>query len=183
LNGVSIHVIGEIGSDVTLPGFIAQLRAAGGRDVELYVDSVGGEVMTALAILTAVRGYRGAVRARVGALAASSATLVLMGVDEIIVSSSSMLMLHGPQGMALGTAETVRALAEALDRIHDAMVDAYVARLGEDRRAEVEDWLAGERWFNATESVAAGLADRIEDAPRMRLAARLGSPSFDLRLR
>src|SRR5919106_1142411 len=77
-----------------------------------------------------------------------------------------MLMLHDPSGLVIGTAADMRAMAEALDKMKAGMVAAYRDKSGRDD-AEIEALMAAETWLSAQESVARGLADRVEQPVKM----------------
>jgi ATP-dependent Clp protease, protease subunit len=81
-------------------------------------------------------------------------------------------MIHDPAGLVMGTAEDMRSMAEALDKVKGSLVQGYAARSG---RApdEIAALMAAETWFDAKDAIDAGLATRI--AEPVRIAA-----SFDI---
>jgi ATP-dependent Clp protease, protease subunit len=73
----------------------------------------------------------------------------------------------GPtSGVVMGTAQDMRAAAEALDRMKAGMVAAHCAKSGR-YDAEIEALMAVETWLSAQEAHALGLADRVEQPIRM----------------
>lgn len=143
---------------------------AGTTEIRLLINSPGGEVWDGLAILNALRAHSARVVAVVEGIAASAASFIAAGADELIMMRNSELMIHNAWGIAMGDAEELRLAADDLDR-HDRNIAAiYAEKSGRD----LEYWLgemAKDRFLTAEEAVADGLADRIEgdgDAPSAR---------------
>ncbi len=160
-----------------IDGFTAeQVRrqlGSGDKPIIVAINSPGGNVTDALAIYAALRDYAGTVTARVEGLAASAATLVMLGADEIVMAERALLMVHDPWTGAVGNAEEMRKTAAALDIHADTMAELYAERTGKNK-AEVESIMQAETWMSAEEAVAAGFAHRIEgqaEKPRLTAAA------------
>lgn len=153
------------------------IRAATGP-LTLRINSPGGYVMEGLAIIAAVRDYRGKVTAYIDGLAASMASAVAAACDECIMAEASMLMVHNPWDVAIGDAPELRARADQLDRIRDQLVGIYGKRTGLTAD-ELVPMLDAETWFSAEEAVAAGFADRI--APDLKIAAMAKTGAFGFR--
>lgn len=132
--------------------------------IELYVNSPGGEVYEGIAILNMLRKHPARTVAIVEGLAASAASFVAAGCDELVMAPNTELMVHSAWGLCVGNADDMRKLADDLDRLCDNIASIYAAKSG----GTVEQWceiMAAETWFSAEEAVAAGLADRIGDEP------------------
>lgn len=132
--------------------------------INLHVNSPGGEVYDAIAILNGLRNHPARVTAIVDGLAASAASFIACGCDELVMAQNSELMIHDAWGIAIGPASTMRELADQLDRISNNIASIYGAKAS----GTVEDWRAAmlaETWYSAAEAVAAGLADSVQDAP------------------
>lgn len=131
--------------------------------IELHLNSPGGEVFEGIAILNALRRHQARIVVVVDGLAASAASFIAMAGDEVIMARNAELMIHDAWGVGVGNAETMRDLADRLDKVSDNIADVYASKAGGD----VADWRAAmrdETWYSADEAVAAGLADRVEDA-------------------
>jgi ATP-dependent protease ClpP protease subunit len=137
----------------------------GVREIQLRINSPGGDVFEGLAILNALRDHPAKVVAVVDGVAASAASFVAMAADEVLMSRNTEMMIHDASGLALGNANVMHDMAGRLDKISDNIADVYASRAG----GTVEEWrkaMLAETWYSADEAVEAGLADRVrEPAP------------------
>ena len=165
--------------------FIRELRAAAGQDLELHLNSPGGDVFEGFAIANALRTHQGKKVAIVDGLCASAATFPAVVCDELVMYNAGMLMVHDPWALAIGGAEDMEAQAEVLRKITDQMVALYT-RKTKATEDQVRVWVSAETWFSPREAKAAGFCDRIVDQPAkidaravQRYAARWrNAPSF-----
>lgn len=144
--------------------FARELDALDVDEIELRVNSPGGAVFDGLAIMNTLRAHRARVIAHVDGLAASAASFIVAGgADEVVMSLGSEFMVHNPSGITLGDAALHRDTAARLDKIRDSIAGIYQRKAG----GELADWhavLDAETWYSAEEAVAAGLADRLDEA-------------------
>ena len=89
--------------------------------------------------------------------------------------ANAFLMIHDPSGMVLGTADDMRAMAEALDKVKSSLVAGYAAKSG-GTDADIAELMRKETWFDAEEAVALGFVDRV--AEPVRIAARFDIGRF-----
>lgn len=147
---------------VTAGDFVAQLQDLGDADFDLHVNSPGGDVFDGIAILNSLRAYKGKVTAIVDGIAASAASFILMGADEVVMSRNSELMIHDAFGVTLGNAADHRYMADRLDKVSDNIANVYFDKAG----GSIEDWrkaMLDETWYSASDAVDVGLADRVGD--------------------
>jgi ATP-dependent Clp protease, protease subunit len=123
-------------------------------------------VFDGVAIYNALERHSATITVWIDGLAASIASMVAMAGDEVVMPENAMLVLHDPSGMVVGTAQDMRATAEALDKMKAGMIAAYCAKSRRDD-AEILALMAAETWLSAEEAVAHGLADRVEQPVRM----------------
>lgn len=160
----SIYLYGTIGEDwwdensVTAAQFVKQLNAFGGEPVDIFVNSPGGSVFDGSAIYTAIQRYEGRVCAHIDGLAASAASYCILSADEVLISPSATMMIHDPFMYAQGSADELRAAADALDKLGLTIRNIYVNKTGMPE-AEIADLMAAETWFTAEEAISCGLAD------------------------
>lgn len=83
-----------LGIEATSPKKISDaLREAGGEDVEIHINSPGGDVFAGSEIYTALRAYSGKVKIKIVGIAASAASVIAQaGKSEI--SPTGMFMIH-----------------------------------------------------------------------------------------
>lgn len=148
-----------------------------GRDADITVrmNSGGGYVHEGLAIYNALAAHRGKVTVQVESIVASSASLIAMAGDSIVMKAGSLLMIHDPSGITYGTAEDHEKTRISLDKMGDTFASIYAERSGKDADA-VREAMKGELWLTADEAVAEGYADEAESAKAKPASA------FDYRL-
>ncbi len=141
------------------------------EQIVLRINSPGGEVWEAMAILNMLRAHRARIIAVADGLAASAASFIAAGCDETVMSPGSQMMIHSPSSIAWGNAGYMRKRADFLDTLEASMVEVYTAKAGE------QDWatlLAEETWLTAAQTVELGLADRVDVVPDAGVAATVG---------
>lgn len=128
--------------------------------IELHINSPGGDAYEGIAMANALRDHDAHVVAVVDGLAASAASMVIMGADEVVMAPNAELMIHEVWTFTGGSADELRADADRLDKTSTNYARAYAAKAG----GSPEDWRAlmkAETWYLDDEAVAAGLADRL----------------------
>lgn len=166
---------------VTAQDFVREIESLGTRALNVRINSPGGDVFDGIAILNALRAHEGRVTTIVDGLAASAASFIAMGGDELVMRRNSELMIHDAWAMTIGNAEEMRRAADDLDRHSNSIASIYAERAG----GTVDEWreiMRAEQWFTADEAVEAGLADRVDrpdDAPADADAEKLRA-RFDL---
>lgn len=166
--GAEVAIYDEIGAyGVSAKGFLAELGAlAEGTPVDLRLNSPGGSVFDAVAIHNALKRHEGTVTVWIDGIAASAASYIAMAGDEIVMPENAFLMIHDPAGLVMGTAEDMRAMAEALDKVKGSLVSGYAGKSGRTPE-EVSALMAAETWFDASDAVAQGFADRLIEPVRI----------------
>ena len=144
------------------PRFVAQLVALDVDEIELHLNSPGGDAWDGIAIMNALRQHRATVQVVVDGMAASAASVIAMAGDEIVMARGSQMMVHDARGICVGWARDMAKTAELLDKLSNNYASIYAARAGGTR----DEWRAvmlEETWYDANEAVAAGLADRTDE--------------------
>lgn len=129
-------------------------------EIQLHINSPGGEVWEALAMLNNLRQHPANVVATVDGIAASAASFIACAADETVMAPNSQLMIHDAWGLCVGNAADMHQTGDILDQVSDNIASIYADRSG----GTVEDWRAtmrDEGWYLAAEAVDAGLADRV----------------------
>ncbi|QDH48572.1 capsid maturation protease [Mycobacterium phage Techage] len=147
--------------------------------IELHINSPGGDVYEAIAIMNSLRQHKARVVTTVDGYAASSAGFIAVGAsDELIVAENAEIMAHLPWAVMVGDANDMRKMADDLERIGRNIASIFAARAG----GSVDEWidvLTAETWWSAQEAVDAGIADKVLAAPK-RDAKNAARNRFDL---
>ena len=146
--------------------FISALRGMSGP-VTLRINSPGGSVFGAQAMVVAMREYEHPITARIDSLAASAASVIASEAAEVEMAPGAMFMIHKAWGMTVGNSDAMLAQAALLEKI-DGQIAATYARRAEGDAESFLALMAAETWFDADEAVAMGLADRIMDGNKQR---------------
>ena len=137
-----------------------QLAEEEGDEIIVAINSPGGDLFTGLALMNMLRRHEGRVVVEIDGLAASAASVVAMGADEVRMPESSMLMIHNPWGKAIGDFHDMRETADDFEEIRDSMLATYRAKTGKDDD-ELKEMLDEETWMSAASAVQHGFADTI----------------------
>lgn len=120
--------------------------------VTIYFNSPGGDVFAGLAIQNILKRHAGKKTGQVDGMAASIASVILMGCDEIVVNTGAQIMVHDPWTYVQGNARKLREVADQLDQAKESILDVYMTKTREgvsrDQVAglmEAETWMRGEK--------------------------------------
>jgi ATP-dependent protease ClpP protease subunit len=161
-----VYLYDEIGFyGVSAGQFVAELGALDVDEIDLHVNSPGGEVWDGIAIYNALVNHRASINAYTDGIAASAASVIVMAGDTRVMAKGSQLMIHDAWGLCVGNAAEMAAMATRLDQESDNIAGIYSSRAG----GTVKQWrkaMVEETWYNAEEAVAAGLADKVSAPAR-----------------
>ena len=148
---------------MSAPKLSKQLEELGDvSQINVHINSYGGEVAEGLAIYSALRRHKARVRTTCDGFACSIASVIFMAGDERLMSDASLLMIHNAWTSAWGVnAADLRKLADDMDTITSASKSAYMARVSitEDELTELMD---AETWISPADAVDMGFATAIE---------------------
>ena len=172
--GAEVLIYDEIGAyGVSAKGFLAELGALpDGVPIDLRLNSPGGSVFDAVAIFNALQRHEGEITVWIDGIAASAASYIAMAGCEIVMPENAFLMIHDPSGLVMGTAEDMRATAQALDKVKVSLIQGYAGKSGKTDD-DIATLMADETWLDAKDALDLGFIDRI--AEPVKLAA-----SFDV---
>mgnify|MGYP001012984897 CR=1 FL=1 len=153
-----------IGWDAVYPGKVATLLD-GADEVEVNINSNGGDVFAASEIYTLLSQHSGRVTVNIQGLAASAASVIAMAGDVVHISPTAQIMIHKAWTIADGNADDMAHTSEFLEGIDDSIMNAYVAKTGIDK-SELSNMMAKETWLTASQAVDYGFADDVMDFGR-----------------
>lgn len=158
----AVTIYDEIGYfGVTARDFLAELEDVKG-DIDLHLNTPGGEVFDGLTIYNALSQRKGLVRVSIDGLAASIGSVIAMAASpgELSIAKRAQLMIHDGFTMAVGNAADMRKLADQLDEQSDNIAGIYSDRTGQPADYW-RDQMRQETWYVGQKAVDAGLADRV----------------------
>lgn len=144
---------------VSAEAFVKTLAGMKG-DVNLRINSPGGDVFAGVAMASAIRAYDGKVTAHIDGLAASAASAVAVAADESVMAPGSMMMIHNAWTIALGNRHDFMDTAGLLEKIDKDLAQGYAKRSGGDA-SHFAALMDAETWLSAQETVELGLANAV----------------------
>lgn len=179
--GAELYLYGDIVDDAltaayfggTCPqeiaDFIGSLNA--NAPVTIYFNSPGGDVFAGLAIQNILKRHAGRKTGQVDGMAASIASAILMGCDEVLVNTGAQIMVHDPWTYGSGNSRALRETADQLDEAKESMLDVYMTKAREGvTREQIDALLAAETWMRG-EKAAEYFDLGLKEAPAVAAAA------------
>lgn len=163
-----IYIFGDITSwpwmesDVSSWRLATKITNIDADEIRVHINSYGGEVSEALAIMNTLMSHKARVTTIVDGFACSAASVILMAGDKRIARSCSAILVHPASTIAAGNAAKLRAEADDLDTVTEQSVTAYVARTGRSRE-EIVSLMAEDRFMAPEEALEWGFVTEIQD--------------------
>lgn len=148
------------GDGLTAKDFLKELNAIKSEKIDLHINSPGGQVFEGTAIYNGIKNHPAETTAYIDGIAASIASVIALAGKKVVMAENAMFMMHLPSGVVMGTATDMRKTADALDKIRDSMVTAYVSK-SKKSTEDVTSMMDEETWFTAAEAKEAGFADEV----------------------
>ena len=157
-NEVDIQIYGDITSwdwyesDVSSYTLSKQIEGLECDQINVYINSYGGEVAEGLAIYNQLKRHKAKVKTVCDGFACSAASVVFMAGDERVMSTASLLMIHNAWTWASGNANDLRKQADDLDKITQASINAYLQEVNVTEE-ELKQMLDDETWITPQEAL------------------------------
>ena len=171
-----VYIFDEIGTyGVTAQAFINDIKDLKDTPINLRINSLGGDVFDGMAMYNVIKRREARTTVYIEGIAASIATIIALGADEVVMAENSLFMIHNAWGGTMGEAKDMRKTAETLDKISSELTDIYRKKTGlsNDVLAEMMD---AETWLNADEAYELGFVDTISDS--IKVAAKYDVSKF-----
>ncbi len=147
------------GDEVTPGLFRDDLNKCRG-DIQVWINSPGGDVFAAAQIYNMLMDYPHRVTVKIDGLAASAASVIAMAGTEVQMSPVAMMMIHNPMTAAIGDAAEMHRAIAMLEEVKESIINAYEIKTGMSR-TKISHLMDAESWFNAKKAVELGFADKI----------------------
>jgi len=161
-SSTEVVIYDEIGAwGVDSKSFIEEVKQISTENILLRINSPGGSVIDGLSIHDAIKRMPQNVTAQIEGLAASIASIIALGADQVTMSENSLFMIHNVWGGETGGAKDMRKAADLMDKMGDRLVNIYVGKTGLDE-STIRNWMDEETWFTADEALEAGFINLVE---------------------
>lgn len=163
------------GIEATSPKKVLKLiDEAKGDDLEIEINSGGGNVFAGSEIYTALAGYKGDTYVIITGIAASAASVIAMAGKTVAISPTAQIMLHNVSSSAKGDYRNMQHTAQVLKNANDGIANAYMLKTGLSR-AELLGLMEKETWLSAEKALEQKFVDEILFDGENRLIASFGS--------
>ncbi len=132
------------------------------KDIQLYINSPGGEVSSGLMIYDTMQYIRPAVQTIVMGMAASMGAFLLLAGEpgKRFALPNAEIMMHQPSGGAQGQASDILITAEHIKRTRERLNRIIAERTGQPLEM-VERDTDRDYWMSAEEALTYGVVDKI----------------------
>ena len=132
------------------------------RPIRLFINSPGGVADDGFAIYDMLRFVKSPIVTIVAGLAASAATIVMVGTEKArrLILPHSRVMLHQPSSGVRGTAADIAISAKEILRLRKKANELFVRETGQPMDRLVED-MHRDYWMSAQECIDYGLVGGI----------------------
>ena len=171
-----VYIFDEIGTyGITAQEFITDIKDLKDTPINLRINSLGGDVFDGMAMYNVIKRREAKTTVYIEGIAASIATIISLGADEVVMAENSLFMIHNAWGGTMGEAKDMRKTAETLEKITGELTDIYRKKTGlsYDALAQMMD---EETWLNANEAYELGFIDTISDS--IKVAAKYDVSKF-----
>ena len=168
------EMIGEdfwSGGGVTAKNFQKELSAIKASQIDLHINSPGGEVFDGIAIYNLLKQHPANVTTYIDGLAASIASVIALAGDTIYMAENALMMIHNPYGLVKGMADDMRKMADRLDIVRDSISKAYISKTDKPED-EINALMDAETWMSADDAMEFGFIDDITEKMDMAACAK-----------
>lgn len=162
-----IYIFGDITSfpcvesDVSAFRLARQLKQSENlAEINIHVDSYGGEVSEGFAIYNAIRNKNAHVKTYADGFVASAAIYPFLAGDERVANNVSAFYFHPVIGGQYGYAEDLREAADELDKLTEIGLGAFTAAGMKEQAAR--DLINSKTWYAPEAVLEMGLATSIQ---------------------
>ena len=171
-----IYIFDKIGMHgVTAQDFIGEIKELKNTPINLRINSLGGDVFNGMAIYNVIKKREAKTTVYIEGIAASIATIIALGADEVVMSENSLFMIHNAWGVTMGDAKDMRKSAETLEKISTELTEIYMKKTGLSYDV-VSNMMDEKTWLNSEEAYELGFVDTISDA--IKIAAKYDVSKF-----
>lgn len=140
--------------------FEKELRKYDGKNITVWINSPGGEVIAASKMYTALKNHNGKVTVKIDGSAISAASVIAMAGDEVLMSPTSIMMIHNPVTYAEGEVKDFEQAIAILKEVKETIMNAYQIKTGKSRE-ELFELMNMEKWMSPQEAKKLGFCDGI----------------------
>lgn len=166
------------GMDYASPASLEAQLPQDGEDIDVEINSYGGDVYAGVDMYTALKNYPGKVTVQITGIAASAASVIAMSGDKVVMSPPAQIMIHNASTITAGDYRDHDQKSNFLQKVNQSISQAYMIKTGLEQK-ELLQMMDDETFFTANEAVEKGFADEVafveNTVPRLAASAAMGS--------
>lgn len=160
---------------------VDQIIAKGIKDVDVFINSPGGDVFQANDIANQIDRFTGEMNGEGGAVVASAATYISMRLNSFKMPENGQFMYHKPNGFFQGNEDKIKADLKLLKNITSNYRKNYAQKTGLSETEIESRWSKGDVWLSAGEAkdqkFITGVIDAVDiSAQDSSMIAACGAP-------
>lgn len=137
---------------------------AGYENLNIRINSVGGDVYPGIAIFNAIRQCKSNVTIYIDGIAASIAGVIALCGRRVEMSRYARMMLHNVSGGCYGNKKDLADMIATIESLEDTIAEIIGTRSGKDKEEVKNTYFDGsDHWLKADEALRLGLIDAIYD--------------------
>lgn len=161
----TLHLEGTIAEiswfdDEVTPAVFKKELVSGKGPITVWINSPGGDCVAASQIYNMLMDYPGEVTVKVDGIAASAASVIAMAGSQVLMSPTSLMMIHNPLTLAIGDSEEMKKAVHLLDEVKESIINAYEIKTGLGREY-LSQLMDAETWMNSNKAKELGFCDDI----------------------
>lgn len=165
-NRAQIDIIGDIYSwgDNSADAFrekVKELTGKGITDAHIYINSGGGDCFQANEIENILKAFKGKITGEGGALVASAATYLALGIKDFRQAENGQFMIHKPSIYTSGTEQEIENSLKLLKNMTESYKKAYLAKTTLTEAEFLDQWEKGDWWMTAQEALQNGFISAV----------------------
>jgi ATP-dependent Clp protease, protease subunit len=168
------------GMDATSPKDVMDIiEIADGEDLEVEINSGGGDAYAGSEIYSALMAYKGKVIEDIVGIAGSAASVIAMAGRPTRISPTAQLMIHNAMSQPYGDHRLLQQESDILKNYNISIANAYRLKTGMDEQKLLELMDSGGSvnwgtWLNAQQALELKFVDEIMFDEGKRLVASTG---------
>ena len=135
------------------------LNEANGEDIEVEINSGGGDIFAGSEIYTSLRNYKGNILINIVGLAASAASVIAMA-GKSRITPTGLFMMHNVLGRARGDYNVMDKTSNVLKIANQSIANAYKEKTGLSDK-ELLNLMDKETWMSAEDAVKNKFVDEV----------------------
>lgn len=130
-------------------------------NLTVRINSYGGDVSEGLAIYGLLSEFKGHLKTIVDGFACSAASVIFMAGQERVVPENGLLMIHNAWTEARGDSNTMKKVAEDLEKITQPSLNIYTSKTNLTEE-EIKAKMDKEEWITSKEAYEWGFSTTQE---------------------